>query len=566
MTNEPLPSDKRVRPWHLLIFLGLFAFQAAHLAADPSPLRGLGDFSDEGLWNHNAHCKVLFGTFLPANDAWDAGIAASPLFTLVQWAVFSVLGVGIFAARLWPLLGLWLIMVMAYALMRRVFGANGAVLAVLMIGLSHELLSYAKWSTPIVPEACFLLAALYFWEMGRVGRPAWMAFSTASLGAAALTKLTAVHFAPAMALFVAASYWVRKDVDTRRVLWFLAGGLAVSVGAGLYFLLGWQHLQHFMQTVGARNVSAPLEPWWQLPRVALYLPFKPPLRNPGAIVAMMLASLWAVAFGAQWLQTGFRAAIRAISGLELYCACWLLGCVPSLLLVSNRPERRFVMFLVPATILAAVAVVRAFEKRPASQAGPTPLDRLALLPAWCKLALVAGLVAAWSRYAIMAIEMANLYWLQHVGAAIPRLGSYLAVGVCLLIAAWYILSIRRRYAVAILLAAFFAINILLSVAWYASPTYTLRDASRTSTAAGRSSRSTSGGTAMSCRWRTDSGFHYASRRPSTTRRGGSTARGTGVPTCSTSLSDSMSTSRLAVERLPRKSSSRESRRTVSGGR
>jgi hypothetical protein len=439
-------------------------------------LKTVGDINDEGLWNHNARCKVLFGTFLP--DEWNQGVVASPLFTWVQWLVFSVFGVSIASARIWPLVSLWLIMGMVYALMRRVFGTNRAILAVLMIGVLHEILFYAKWSTPIIPEACFLLAVFYFWELGRIGHPAWTAISAASLVAAVLTKLTAAHFIPALVLFMAASYWVREDVGPRRILWFLAGGLVVGTVAALYFALNYRQVQDFLQTVGRLNVNTPLGPWWQLPHVVASLPYKGPMNSPGAVAAMMLASLWAVTFIVECFQTGFRAAVKGISGLELYSVCWLLGCVPTLLLIPYRPERRFVMFLVPSAVLSAAFVLRAFEKRPAGEATPASCHGVARLPTWGKIALAVGLAVAWSKYAVMAIAVTNADWLQHAGATIPRLGLHGAVGTCILIATWYTVSSRRRYAVAMLLAAFFVINVLLNAIWYVSATYTVRDASR----------------------------------------------------------------------------------------
>jgi hypothetical protein len=456
-----------------IVLLGLFLLQALHLACDPSPLKATVDFNDEGYWNHSARSKVLFGTFLP--DDFNQGVAAAPLFTLVQWAVFSLCGVSIAAARVWSLVSLWLILLMSFDLLRRTFGVHKAMLGVLILGLMHEMLLYAKWATPIMPEACLLLGTFYFWELGVAGHPAWMAASAVTYVAAILTKLTAIYCLPTLALFLAVSYWVRGDVDRRRVLCFLVSGtVAGALLVVCFFLPNYRAMCACVGAIGGPYLSGDSRAWWQIPKLILHFFYVIPLASPGAVFMMMLASLWLLAFTLQSFKAGFRTALQEISRFEAYAVCWYLGCLPSLVIVPYRPNRRFAMFLVPFTLLAAAFVARTLGTRPRERSDPG----LTRLPFWARAGVGLLLAGAWSRYALKAVEEANLCWLSPVSLRIPRSASWVLAGICAAAAAWYCCSPRPRRAVVAVLCALFAVNLSLDAVWYGSATYTIRDTSR----------------------------------------------------------------------------------------
>jgi 4-amino-4-deoxy-L-arabinose transferase-like glycosyltransferase len=238
---------------HALVLVAIFAFQAINLDSDPSPLVEKYQFNDEGYWNHAARCRVLFGTFVP--DEFNQDIIASPLFTLIQWGVFSVAHVSIWSARIQPLVSLWLTLLMVYFLMRRYASANAALLAVAMLGLLHEMLMYTKWSTPIITQACLLTAILWFWERGKAGSRWWMAACGAALVAAVLTTLLAGHCLPGIALFIVVAWLVRKEVDWKGVAMFLGVALLLGIVAVVaYYLPNWEQVKIFWISVGQANL------------------------------------------------------------------------------------------------------------------------------------------------------------------------------------------------------------------------------------------------------------------------------------------------------------------------
>ena len=56
--------------------------------------------------------------------------------------------------------------------------------------------------------------------------------------------------------------------------------------------------------------------------------------------------------------------LRQMSSLELYCVCWVAGALPSIVVTPNMPSRRFVIFLVPFVVLAALFTWRVWNARP----------------------------------------------------------------------------------------------------------------------------------------------------------------------------------------------------------
>ena len=161
----------------------------------------MSDFSDEGYWQHNARCHALFGTWLP--DEFNQALIGAPLFTALQ-RLFFCLGVNLFTARLMPLLAFWLILLMLFDVLRRELSAGQALAIVFALGLMHEMLMYAKWSTPLLPETACHVAVLYFVALAARRGTGWL--FAAGLGAASAfaMKLSAFNSASGVLLFVVA--------------------------------------------------------------------------------------------------------------------------------------------------------------------------------------------------------------------------------------------------------------------------------------------------------------------------------------------------------------------------
>ena len=459
---------------HVLLFLGLFAFQAIKLDSDPSPLTELYQFDDEGYWNHSARCRVLFGTFVP--DEFNQGIIASPLFTLIQWAVFSLTGVSIYSARLLPLVSLWLILLMVYFLVKRHSSAKTALLAVALLGLMHELLMYTKWSTPIITQACFLTAILWFWEYGKTGSRWWLAACGACLVAATLTTLLTIHCIPGILLFLGVACCLRKEVDGQRIAVFLGVALFLGMGVAVaYYVPNLDQVQIFWRTIGDRNfggnpyahtaqVGQTLQALPQQEQTLQALPFLELFCSPGVVPLTMLVSLWFLDFLTRMGNAGLGVVLRQMSSVELYCLCWVIGAMPSIIATPLMPARRFVIFLVPLVVLSTFFIWRVWNTHVTGQTSPSPgltgqrgLWRLGfrclVAASWC--------VCLWTFNSILLFR-----WLIFAGLGTPLALTVLVWSSGGVIAGLYFLSQKTKVTIVLLLICFFAVNLSLTGIWY----------------------------------------------------------------------------------------------------
>jgi hypothetical protein len=471
-----MSSDSKtiVTRWLVIAaFLGIFAFQAIHLDGDPSPMKRISDVGDEGYWQHNARGMSLFHTLLP--DELNMALVGAPLFTAVQYGVFSLFGTSLVTARIVSLVSSWLILLLFYRLMRANFSAGKALVAAAALGLSHEMLMYAKWSTPILMEACFLTAVLYFWELAKRGNSRWMALSAGCLMAAMATKLSSIFFSLPIVLFVAGEYLLRKNIDRRRLMIFL--GAVVAFGSVLLTLamLNYEQFAFFARTIGKLNVSKGLASGDIIhgPVDVLCNVF---FSFPGVSILRMLAFLWLLDFVANAFKQGAAAAIRSMPTVEFYSACWLVGSLTLLVFSPEKMDRRFVMFLVPLAILAMSFVFRAWECF--SKKGTGAASGMLAAPLDVRVVACLLTVCAWSLYARDAVMLFEQRWLARVGLSFPAWGYAVAAVCCVALPVVLWILRKPRIATAALLAVFFAVSLTLDAVWYGTQTTTLRDTSR----------------------------------------------------------------------------------------
>jgi hypothetical protein len=475
-------SRRVVRLFHLAVLLGLFIVPAVQLDCDPSPLKQVGDFADEGLWTHNARCKVLFGNLAP--DDLSLSLVAAPLFAGAEWLIFSACGVSYFSARLVCVASLWLILLMVYVLMGRRFSWGAGLLAAAVLGVAHEMLMYTKWATPVMPEMMFLTAVLFFWELGRTGSRRWMAVSGACLVAALLTKMTSLQFLPAVTVFLAGSYWLRRDVDRRRLLYFAGSAGVLGLLAGLCYLYFFQSClfvsRNLWQSVWTFHHFQPKDLCSQLKDLCLALMhiwFVAPMILPGGLVLTMLFSLWVLDFLVKSLRGGVGRALREISTVEFYSLCWLVGSLLVLVVVPYKPDRRFAMLAVPLTLLAVSFAAKSLGWGSGAARPHVPPATLAL-SWWWRAVLGIVTVAVWCRYSYKAVAALRQEWFCLTEPSGLGAGFLIAAAACLAVGVLYFMLRKPQGTVKVLLAAFFLVSFTLDGIWYAGASYTIRDLSK----------------------------------------------------------------------------------------
>lgn len=473
---------------HAIAIISLFAFQGLNLDCDPSPLKRVNEFNDEGYWNHAPRCKVLFDTFVP--DEFNQGVVASPLFTLVQWGVFSVRGVSIHSARLWPMASLWLSLLMVYFLVRRASSPGPALLAVAMLGFLHEMLTFTKWSTPIPPEICFIVAVFTFLELARSHNAWWAVAAATSFVAAALTTTLSLHCLAGILLFLAVMLLVRKEITLKAVVIFVATGFVLALAVGLgYFLPNIEQIHTFMRTIGKDNIQGLgygtdlSDVFGPAPESRLLALFFEPFSSPGMATLMMIASLWLVDLIVRFIKVGFWRVVREMPALELSCICWIGGSLPTLMATPYMPARRFIILFVPIGMIVALFVRRVWLGDAADCPGQPSVAENVPRGFW-RIPIWGALVAVWGEYICRSLTVINSRWLNWTPFNLSADPKYFAAFVVAMfslaavISGIYVLSRRIRLTVAILLISFAVINVGLDLVWSLNTTFTIRDASR----------------------------------------------------------------------------------------
>jgi hypothetical protein len=468
-----MPSGALSRVAPLGALLLLFAFTAFDLDSDPSPLKRITDFSDEGFWQHNARCHALFGTWLP--DEFNQAIIGAPLFTGLLRLSFTQ-GVSIFAARIVPIVALWLILLMVFDVLRREISPMHALAIVIALGVMHEILMYARLSTPLLPETACHVAVLWFTDRAaRRGGP-WMIAAGLAAAAAFAMKLSAFSSAIGVAAFVVASFALRREIGKVKLLGFAAGWLTGMAALGIFFLWNAQQFKFFWGTIGAANLHRPWNPALIPLDIARFfdnLIFS----YPSAAAAVLLASLWFCGQCRVARQCGLAAALIRMTRSEFFCLCWLGGAAVVLGISPDKADRRYVGLLVPLVILAGMFACRTLRapRTLADNATDVNKDEPSRAMSWLFF-LVCGLY--WTVLMRNAIGAVQRYAFEYKPSG-HRLAIWsFCVVAGLLLSALCHLARKQKVVVAGAAVFFFAAALLLDGLWYKNATWTVRDASR----------------------------------------------------------------------------------------
>lgn len=136
------------------------------LDADPPPWLSwsMALNTDEGFYTLDARHMVLFGTWAPGNFH---DRLLSPLLSLLQQGVFSVLGVGIVPARLLSaVFGLLTIVAFWFGL-RAAYDENTALWGALLLGLAPPVVFYNRMALQETPTVFWLVLAFSLWATSR---------------------------------------------------------------------------------------------------------------------------------------------------------------------------------------------------------------------------------------------------------------------------------------------------------------------------------------------------------------------------------------------------------------
>jgi 4-amino-4-deoxy-L-arabinose transferase-like glycosyltransferase len=415
-TPEPI-SRRQWWFWLAAALLLALVVRAAFPLADPPWRSTIGiTWHDEGVWAHNARNKALFGAW--RLDEWNP-VYVSPVFTALEYASFSVLGVGLWQARLVSVIaGVAATFAIALGL-RAIASPAAGLIGALLLALNFTWVMYSRVA---LLEATMIAALAGSWACYvRMGRDWRWGTAAAALGLVAFfTKASAAFFLVALGLdgcWVVWRAW-RGRTDWRSPEVRGAVATLATLAAGTLLALAmfvgphWAEYSFYNLFVyGSRRSS--VGPGPLMDRVSWF-----PVVH-GFFTRQWLLTLAALA-GLAALLSRYR---RASAGERLLALWFLLG-VFELVLHDLGNERRYV-FLVPAmTALAALLLMH--ERR-----------------------LVPAAVAAWPRRAVAA------------SAPLLAAGLYVLAGSAARQAAWpdVSLSVRSGAAIAVV------VTVALAAGW-----------------------------------------------------------------------------------------------------
>ncbi|MCW3098010.1 MAG: hypothetical protein JWL77_3628, partial [Chthonomonadaceae bacterium] len=186
--------------------------------------------TDEGFYLHNARNRVLFGH--AQTDQFNNGLIM-PLLDGLQTGVFRLLGVSAVSARaISVVLGLLTLPVFFDAL-RRAFGLRTALLGLLLLGLDHVSLLYARMALMDTPAAFVLVCAFWLWvrsgegEGRRWGR-LWLGLCGFVLGVCYGVRGLGALVYPVPLLLLVREGWQTRQARCAGP----SGATSVSVGPG----------------------------------------------------------------------------------------------------------------------------------------------------------------------------------------------------------------------------------------------------------------------------------------------------------------------------------------------
>jgi len=328
-----------------LLFLRLF-----QLHADVSPLKNLGELGDEGLWVHNARNMALFGKW--TIDQFNQPLIGAPLFNYLLYLVFKVFGTGFFQARLIPALSGWLTLIVVYFIVRQSQSRTIALSCAVLLGFINEFLMYNRVCFPDSLQILFYSLILLSWLLGKRIK-AYHVLAGLCFSLAYLTKMSAIYFIPVI-LILWLIEWYMEELKISSILLFIIGACMVLPWYTPFYLQNIDKFRFLSETIGAANLGGRiniLNNIFTFPNTYVF-------GFPSIILLIYLFMFYALNF----MITSFRGlknALKALSSAELLSIAWLIGGALPLALGPDHAGRRYIMFIVPLSILAVIALASA---------------------------------------------------------------------------------------------------------------------------------------------------------------------------------------------------------------
>ena len=238
-----------------------------YLDSDPHYYEWIGYVTDEGRWVQHARNWVLHGTLVDSASI-NFHLFMAPLFELSNYLVFKLLGVSIFASRLFTALSGSLMIALFWGRLRRAVTPQALLVGVALLALQSDLVGLSRVA---VPEMVVMSLELAIYFLIVLGRSPWhMAAAGVLLMMACGMKATTALMVPIFSVIVFAM--PRRAIEARR--WrdlnlFLTGFLATgTIGGGIGYFLIPDLISNLSDNIG--DITTLIQNFLGVPKLFLY--------------------------------------------------------------------------------------------------------------------------------------------------------------------------------------------------------------------------------------------------------------------------------------------------------
>lgn len=340
----------------LLVFGALFFLRLYNLDADPPLWKRIGDMFDEGVWIHNARNLVLFGRAII--DDFNQGFVSS-LTTLFWYGSFKLFGVNFFSARIVPALSGFLILILIYVSLYKVWGKRTAFISLLTLGFNGTFLTYNRLGTLEMPLMLFQVLCLIFLYMARKRR--FFYFLCGIFFGLSLLVKAYVLFA--LVILLIRLFEVLAQPDRKRGKFFLYSLLLMLFGLASVIIPYWFFFvkknlavfQYVFRLCAKNNLAlGPADFLYKFFTQLISL-FSIDILAQAPVFLLLLIALPFIIWVIANPEIKIRERIKKIDTVFAYLLIWLFG---GLIIAQTTTfvDRRQVLFIVPLALLAAKIV------------------------------------------------------------------------------------------------------------------------------------------------------------------------------------------------------------------
>jgi 4-amino-4-deoxy-L-arabinose transferase-like glycosyltransferase len=344
--------------WVVLgIFVAATIFRLVFLRADP-PWQFTWSqdlFTDGARVVDGARNKILFGSWI--TDPRSPGAIFYPLPTLIAWAVFKALGIGLAQANLTGVLPGLGALVVAFFLGKKIEGRTGGLLMLLMLGFSYLHMIYSR--VPMV-EALLVLTVLAAFWLAMGGRRHLFVAGLVVGSVSLMVKLHAIHFVPVVLLYVVL---VPAEDLGRRRRWHLAASFAAGLalaGAIWVAAIYAQHAAILDKYFTSNVVLAQKEDYQGITALRMIERRLAGIMHGAAGRDGFFAKTPDISIlglvGLLGILSRYRPRKPSIKSWELFAALWFLCLLGAFSLLSYRPLR-YLALMTPSVILLATSLL-----------------------------------------------------------------------------------------------------------------------------------------------------------------------------------------------------------------